>query len=388
VGVSSAEAVRRDVVLEGADHLRAAGAGAILLGFHLGSPRTWFRLRALGYPVRLAGRLEASVHDPRWAEALAARDAVRLPDGTPRDRLAGLYQIRDLLRGGALVFLTADGPFGREAFRLDLPGGPLIVRTGWLALRETGPHPPVWASGRQGSRRRRPPSLPPPDATRAGLPRAGDPGSPGRGIRPGRLTSADLAAAVPSPQPAAGRCSRFNDVSRAVTLLWAREVNRRGDDEFGDLEASLDAGEGVLVSVQAGPGPQALSPRAARRPRDAGVSLRRRPGPDSRGSTAPPGSGTIVERRGHRWPALAASGRGVAGPADRAASGDRRPPGSGWAPQTPYRDDLGLMGGGLGVRTFPSRLPTRRSSWSTTSSTRAGRSGRRSMRSSTSGARA
>jgi len=139
VGVSSADAVRRDVVLEGADHLRAAGAGAILLGFHLGSPRPWFRLRAMGYPVRLAGRLEASVDDPRWSEALAAREAVRLPDGTPRARLAGLYQIRDLLRGGALVFLTADGPFGREAFRLDLPGGPLIVRTGWLALRrQTG----------------------------------------------------------------------------------------------------------------------------------------------------------------------------------------------------------------------------------------------------------
>jgi lauroyl/myristoyl acyltransferase len=147
VGVSSTEAVRRDVVLEGADHLRAAGAGAILLGFHLGPPRPWFRLRTLGYPVRLAGRLEASVHDPRWAEALAARDAVRLPDGTPRDRLAGLYQIRDLLRSGALVYLTADGPFGREAFRLDLPGAPLIVRTGWFALRrQTGvPILPVFA---------------------------------------------------------------------------------------------------------------------------------------------------------------------------------------------------------------------------------------------------
>ena len=135
VGVSSVDDVRRDVVLEGAGHLRAVSDGAILLGFHLGPPRTWVRLRALGYPVRFGGRLEGSVRDPRWAEALKAYEAVRLPGGAPRARLPGLYQLRELLRGGALVFLTADGPFGREAFRLELPGGPLVVRAGWLALR-------------------------------------------------------------------------------------------------------------------------------------------------------------------------------------------------------------------------------------------------------------
>jgi lauroyl/myristoyl acyltransferase len=134
IGVSSMDDLRRGVVLEGAAHLDAVG-GAILLGFHLGPPRTWFRLRALGYPVRLAGRLEGSAGDPRWVEALGERDAVRLPGGAPAARLAGLHQVRGLLREGALVFLTADGPFGREAFRLDLPGGPLVVRGGWLALR-------------------------------------------------------------------------------------------------------------------------------------------------------------------------------------------------------------------------------------------------------------
>ena len=153
VGATGPDAVRRQVVVEGAEHLDAARAGAMLLGFHLGSPRTWFRLRALGYPVRLAGRLEGSVGDPRWAAALEARDAVRLPDGTARDRLTGLYQIRELLRGGALVFLAADGPFGREAFRFDLPGGPLVVRRGWLALRRVTQAPtlPVLAH-RDGKR--------------------------------------------------------------------------------------------------------------------------------------------------------------------------------------------------------------------------------------------
>lgn len=31
--------------------------------------------------------------------------------------------------------ITADGPVGAEAFRIPLPGGPAIIRSGWLALR-------------------------------------------------------------------------------------------------------------------------------------------------------------------------------------------------------------------------------------------------------------
>ncbi len=153
LGESTTAAIRRGVVLEGAEHLAGAGGGVILLGFHLGSPRTWFRLRALGYPVRLAGRLEASTRDPRWAEALAAGEAVRLPGGSARARLVGLYQVLELLRGGALVSLSADGPFGREAFRIALPGGDLVVRGGWLALRRMSRAPtlPVLAH-RDGKR--------------------------------------------------------------------------------------------------------------------------------------------------------------------------------------------------------------------------------------------
>jgi lauroyl/myristoyl acyltransferase len=152
VGMPSWEALGRDAVLEGAENLPEPGGGAILLGFHLGPPRTWLRFRALGYPVHMAGGLATSARDARWESVIEARDAVRLT-GKPRERLVGLYQIRELVRQGSLVYLTADGPFGREAFRVDLPGGPLILRQGWLALRRLARVPtiPVLAH-RRGNR--------------------------------------------------------------------------------------------------------------------------------------------------------------------------------------------------------------------------------------------
>jgi len=154
VGVASLEDLRRDVVVEGTEHLNPVGDGALLLGFHLGPPRTWLTLRALGYPVRFAGRLETARENPLWKRALEAGDVIRLPEGRAGDRLESLYRIRNYLRDGSLVYLTADGPFGREAFRLELRGGPLIVRVGWLALRRhTGaPTLPVFAR-REGRRR-------------------------------------------------------------------------------------------------------------------------------------------------------------------------------------------------------------------------------------------
>ena len=44
-------------------------------------------------------------------------------------RVQGLFTLRRLLARGGFVFLTADGPFGGELFRLDLPG------LGWFTLR-------------------------------------------------------------------------------------------------------------------------------------------------------------------------------------------------------------------------------------------------------------
>ena len=135
LGVPTLDAAARQVVVDGADHLPESGTGAILLGFHLGPPRIWVHLRTLGYPLRFGGGLVTSVWDPRWKELLEAGKVIYLPRGAPSNRVSGLYRLREHVRTGELVFLTGDGPFGSEAFRFDLPGGPLIVRNGWLALR-------------------------------------------------------------------------------------------------------------------------------------------------------------------------------------------------------------------------------------------------------------
>lgn len=135
LGVEDLGELRQGARIHGAEYLESAHGGAILLGFHLGPPRTPYVLRAFGYPVTSAGRLEGTGSDSRWDEAVDAGAVVRLPDGTPADRVEGLNRLRRLLQNGSIIYLTADGPFGREAFRIDLPGRPLVVRAGWLALR-------------------------------------------------------------------------------------------------------------------------------------------------------------------------------------------------------------------------------------------------------------
>jgi hypothetical protein len=135
VGVRTTATPAADVVVEGAAHLPAPGTGAILLGFHVGPPRTWYHLRTLGYPVRLGGALVTSGGDRRWQGLIDSGEIAYIPGGAPAARVPGLFQIRELLRRGEMVYLAADGPYGREAFRLSLPGGPLIARSGWLVLR-------------------------------------------------------------------------------------------------------------------------------------------------------------------------------------------------------------------------------------------------------------
>lgn len=135
VGVESSADLARGVTVCGAERLVGLSGGALLLGFHLGPPKTWLRLRALGHPVRFAGRLQSVANDPRWDAAIAAGAVIRLPEGDPPSRLEALMRMRQLLQGGALVYVTGDGPFGREAFSIELPGGPIAVRQGWLALR-------------------------------------------------------------------------------------------------------------------------------------------------------------------------------------------------------------------------------------------------------------
>ena len=58
-----------------------------------------------------------------------------LSGASPQVRAGGLHRALQLLRRGDTVFIMADEPVGAEAFRIPLPGGPLVVRSGWLALR-------------------------------------------------------------------------------------------------------------------------------------------------------------------------------------------------------------------------------------------------------------
>jgi lauroyl/myristoyl acyltransferase len=136
LGISSVSDLARNVRVLGAERLVSSQEmGALLLGFHLGPPKTWLVLRSLGYPVRFAGRLDAAARDRRWDRAISAGEAIRLPGSDPHARTAGLYRIRNALKDGARVYMTADGPFGAEAFRIDLDGGPVVIRSGWLAVR-------------------------------------------------------------------------------------------------------------------------------------------------------------------------------------------------------------------------------------------------------------
>jgi lauroyl/myristoyl acyltransferase len=123
-----------NVRVEGREHLDDSG-GALLLGFHLGPPKLWLALRAAGLPVIFAGNLARS-RDARWQQVFAAGAAIDL-SGAIETRTAAMYRIRKEIVRGGLCYMTADGPFGREAFRIDLPGRALVIRSGWLALRRS-----------------------------------------------------------------------------------------------------------------------------------------------------------------------------------------------------------------------------------------------------------
>lgn len=167
LGVETTKELARDVTVLGGERLTAYPGGALLLGFHLGPPKTWLRLRALGYPVCFAGRLATTLADPRWQAAVEAGVVIRLPEGEPASRVQSLLRMRRRLEEGALVYVTGDGPFGREAIRIDLPGSPLALRAGWLALRRATGVPTLPVLTWQETGRRiiavHPP-LPPPEA--------------------------------------------------------------------------------------------------------------------------------------------------------------------------------------------------------------------------------
>jgi lauroyl/myristoyl acyltransferase len=140
LGLRSPDALIRRAVIRGQEHLAMAPQGTILLGFHLGPPNVDVTLRILGHRLAWLGSSRNS-----WAWS---SDAWR-PLSDPRQNLAPpdddwfwpgfLYRARRILLEGGALFIMADSWVGRTAFPVPLPGGPMIVRSGWLTLhRLTG----------------------------------------------------------------------------------------------------------------------------------------------------------------------------------------------------------------------------------------------------------
>jgi lauroyl/myristoyl acyltransferase len=135
VGIRDPETLRRHISVRGEEHLAAAGGGVILLGFHLGPRGSHLVLRAVGHDVTWVGGQGASGAWSRRVrdEYLRHRGDLLFSRGE-QPWLRRLYRARALLRDGGAIFISADGS-GREAFSVPLPGGPLLVQSGWLTLR-------------------------------------------------------------------------------------------------------------------------------------------------------------------------------------------------------------------------------------------------------------
>jgi lauroyl/myristoyl acyltransferase len=136
VGLRHPDALQPYVRIHGEEHLRRADRGVIVLGFHIGLPITDVALRMRGHPLVWLGsrRVSRGWARPAWRRFLAPAESLSLSDGL--DGLGGvLHRARQVLAAGGTVYALGDGQAGREAFRIPLAGGPMIVRAGWLALR-------------------------------------------------------------------------------------------------------------------------------------------------------------------------------------------------------------------------------------------------------------
>lgn len=134
------ETFRRRVTIEGTEHLSAAArrGGTILLGLHVLPGVATLALAVHGHRLVPTGMANAfkgwTLAEASWKPLLDEwRQGVLWRDA--RSAAGGLARLRSLLLQGATVHLTADGPFGREAFRIALPAGVLVVRSGWWTLR-------------------------------------------------------------------------------------------------------------------------------------------------------------------------------------------------------------------------------------------------------------
>ena len=140
LGVRRPEDFRRHVAVVGEERLAEAPGPTILLGFHLGPPNADVALRILGHPMAWLGttRLAPAWSREPWRSFLDPRENLSPPDDEwfwP----GYLYRARRMLLDGGTLFIMADSWVGRELFRVPLPGGPAVIRSGWLTLRrQTG----------------------------------------------------------------------------------------------------------------------------------------------------------------------------------------------------------------------------------------------------------
>jgi lauroyl/myristoyl acyltransferase len=136
LGIRMPETIRRHVVVTGGEHLSNLSTGALLIGFHLGPPGVAVMLRVAGYDVTWMGRPRASRSWSRdaWQRLQKSEDALTiLKDAGAEGGV--LYRAQRLLVDGGTIYVAADGNKGREAFRVPLPGGALVIRSGWFVLR-------------------------------------------------------------------------------------------------------------------------------------------------------------------------------------------------------------------------------------------------------------
>jgi lauroyl/myristoyl acyltransferase len=135
-GIRDPAMLRARVRVTGEDHLAAARGAAILLGFHVGPPRSSLALQVLGYSVTSMHDL---VCDPSARPGPRARTEWRASIPAARESSANgavaLHQARRHLAEQGWLYIPADGPTGAEAYRIPLPGGSVIIREGWLTLR-------------------------------------------------------------------------------------------------------------------------------------------------------------------------------------------------------------------------------------------------------------
>lgn len=137
VGMREPERLRCHVIVRGEEHLAAAGLGRILVGFQLGPRGSDLALRVAGHDVTWVGDRGAS---GAWSRAIrqryqTGREDLLLP-GAEQAWVRRLYRARRMLLEGQTVFINAEGR-GREAFSVPLPGGRVLIQSGWLTLRRT-----------------------------------------------------------------------------------------------------------------------------------------------------------------------------------------------------------------------------------------------------------